>query len=119
MTCDPRQIGCDGNLRGSPDMSFDADPNSGVYVYDTTPYQRSVGWWVVGGTSLSSPALAGIVNLAGHFSASTFAELGTAYGNIGSANFRDILTGAAGGNSCASGWDAVTGVGSPLGLVGK
>ena len=100
-------------------MSFDADTNSGVYVYDTTPYQGGRGWWMVGGTSLASPALAGVVNLAGHFSAATFVELATVYSNSGTANFRDILTGTAGTHTCASGWDAVTGVGSPLGLVGK
>jgi subtilase family serine protease len=105
--------------RGAPDLSFDADPNSGVYVYDSTPYERSSGWWVVGGTSLASPALAGVVNLANHFYTSAFAELGKVYGNLGTSDFRDIVMGRAGMNFCEVGWDAVTGVGSPLGLTGK
>lgn len=108
-----------GSSRGVPDMSFDADPNSGAYVYDTTPYNGSTGWWIVGGTSLASPSLAGVINLADHFAASGTAELGTIYANLGSGNFRDIVTGTAGSFSCAAGWDPVTGVGSPLALVGK
>jgi subtilase family serine protease len=49
--------------RQTPDLSFDADPNSGVYVYDTYGYS---GWIIVGGTSVSSPSLAGILNNAGN-----------------------------------------------------
>ncbi len=53
-----------GSQRGVPDFSFDADPNTGVAVYDSTRCQGLQGWMVFGGTSVSSPALAGIVNLA-------------------------------------------------------
>jgi len=45
--------------RVTPDFSFDADPRSGVYVYDTYGYG---GFVIVGGTSVASPSLAGIVN---------------------------------------------------------
>jgi len=58
-----------GSSRGVPDVSFDADPNTGAWVFDSTPVGGSTsgccgvrGWWIVGGTSLSSPALAGVVN---------------------------------------------------------
>jgi len=44
--------------RDTPDIAFDADPGSGVYVYSIS----DGGWFVVGGTSVASPALAGIVN---------------------------------------------------------
>ena len=65
-----------GSYRGVPDMSFDADPNTGVWVYDTFPMDiyDYYSWWIVGGTSLSAPALAGIVNRAGHFAASSNVE---------------------------------------------
>src|SRR5213596_2512176 len=53
--------------RSAPDFSFDAYPHSGVSVYDSTQCQGLSGWLVFGGTSVSSPSLAGIVNLAGHF----------------------------------------------------
>src|SRR5579864_5084076 len=49
--------------RATPDMSFNADPASGAWIY--SGYGLG-GWGVVGGTSLSSPALAGIVNRMGN-----------------------------------------------------
>jgi subtilase family serine protease len=47
--------------RSTPDVAFDADPNSGVEVYSTPPGGRSGSWQVVGGTSLGSPSWAGII----------------------------------------------------------
>jgi subtilase family serine protease len=113
-----------GAMRGAPDFSFDANPNSGVSVYDSTPCQGSSGWLVFGGTSVSSPSLAGIVNLAGHLYPDTKTELGMIYADYASptyypADFRDILSGTAGSFSAKSGWDFVTGVGSNKGLSGK
>jgi subtilase family serine protease len=108
-----------GSKRGSPDFSFDADPNTGVSVYDSTSCQGLSGWLVFGGTSVSSPSLAGIVNLAGGASDSVW-ELTTIYSNFGnSSDFRDITSGTAGSFSCKVGWDFVTGVGSDQGLSGK
>src|SRR5438309_4230485 len=37
------QVGCNGK-RATPDVSLDADPASGVSVYDTTRYQGQAGW---------------------------------------------------------------------------
>jgi len=108
-----------GSARGVPDVSFDGDPASGAYIYDTTPYNNQTGWWIIGGTSLAAPSVAGVINLAGSFYASSTVELNTIYGGLGSANFRDILTGTAGSFSCTAGWDFVTGIGSPYGLIGK
>jgi hypothetical protein len=47
--------------RGIPDVSFDADPETGVAVLDTTPVNGQSGWFQVGGTSLGAPAWAAIV----------------------------------------------------------
>jgi len=102
------------------DVSAVADPNTGVAVFDSTPFQGLSGWLVFGGTSVASPSLAGVVNLAGHFYANTNAELTAIYGDLGNANdFRDILSGTAGSFSATAGWDFVTGVGSNQGLLGK
>ena len=112
------------NARGVPDYSFDGDPNSGVSVYDSTSCQGISGWLVFGGTSVSSPALAGIVNSAGS-NTSSAAELSLLYmgvtnnGSTISANFRDILSGTAGSFSAKAGWDFVTGIGSTITLIGK
>jgi subtilase family serine protease len=50
--------------RATPDVAFDGDPNTGVpvYVTQTTPFGGSQGSWLTfGGTSLGSPAWAGII----------------------------------------------------------
>ena len=114
-----------GSTRGVPDISSDADPNSGVWVMDSIPADGQGGpgsWWIVGGTSVASPTLAGIVNSAGHFFASTNAELTTVYDNLGTANFRDITQGSCffyNGFFAGKGWDFCTGVGSPHGKGGE
>jgi subtilase family serine protease len=106
--------------RSVPDFSFDADPNSGVSVYDSTSCKGLSGWLVFGGTSVASPSLSGIVNRAGHFYASSVFELSTIYANYtNSTDFRDILSGTAGSYSAGPGYDFVTGVGSNQGLSGK
>jgi subtilase family serine protease len=66
-----------GSQRGTPDLAADASPASGVLVYSTT---GCGGWCIVGGTSVSSPVLAGIVNQTGSFLGSTNAELTKTYG---------------------------------------
>ncbi len=110
-------------MRGIPDFSFDADPNTGVSVYDSTSCQGRSGWLVFGGTSVASPSLSGIVNSAGNFYSPSQQELVTIYGTYSSTSyatdFRDITSGTAGSNTAGVGWDFVTGVGSDLGLVGK
>jgi kumamolisin len=106
--------------RSAPDFSFDADPNSGVSVYDSTRCQGRSGWLVFGGTSVSSPSLAGIVNLAGHFAPSSVSELTTIYSNRSNASdFRDITSGSAGSFRAGAGYDFVTGVGTNQGTSGK
>ncbi|RKP46325.1 peptidase S8/S53 subtilisin kexin sedolisin [Trinickia fusca] len=109
-----------GSRRGAPDFSFDADPRSGVSVYDSTSCQGYSGWMVFGGTSVAAPSLAGIVNSAGKFNSSSTSELTTIYSNMPNAlDFRDITSGMAGSHSAGPGWDFVTGVGSNQGFNGK
>ncbi len=114
-----------GSKRGIPDFSFDADPASGVAVYDSTSCQGQSGWLVFGGTSVASPSLAGIVNLAGHFYSSSAQQLSAMYSDVISpdswnpTDFRDILTGTARRNTAKAGWDFVTGIGSNQGVLGK
>jgi kumamolisin len=119
--------------RQTPDLSFDADPASGVYVYDE--YNGNGGWWIVGGTSVASPALAGIVNNAANKLGSYFLpsvnptgyfineENNQLYSQLPDLtsykkNFYDVKTGS---NGCFVGasWDYCTGVGSPRGKLGK
>src|SRR5664280_1385061 len=75
---------------------------------------------VVSGTSVASPALAGIINDAGGFKTSSNAENTLIYSNLGfSSYFTDITSGSCGTHSATTGWDFCTGVGVDHGLVGK
>jgi kumamolisin len=101
-----------GTHRGVPDLSADADPNSGPAMYDA---DGGFGWFQVGGTSVSSPYLAGTVDAAGKLRTSSKSELTVIYGEYANAtkykaDFRDITTG---GSECKVGWDFCTGVGVP------
>jgi subtilase family serine protease len=112
-----------GNQRGTPDWSFDADPATGVSVFDSTRCQGLSGWMVFGGTSVSSPSLAGIANLAASQGGSTGSGLAyslyNTYNGPGySLDFRDIASGN-NGYAATTGWDFVTGIGSGIGLLGK
>ena len=46
-------VSCAGK-RATPDIALDANPNSGVSVYDSVAYDDQSGWWTVGGTSAST-----------------------------------------------------------------
>jgi hypothetical protein len=105
--------------RGVPDVSAAADPNSGLWVWDS----GNGGWYIVGGTSASSPIWAGIVSAAGSNAGSSAAELRTIYKNRGNrTDFTDVKSGVCGpwnGNLTLPGYDLCTGVGSPAGYAGK
>jgi subtilase family serine protease len=58
------QVNC-GGKRATPDISLDADPASGVSVYDSTRYQGQKGRRTVGRTSASSPMWAARAAVAG------------------------------------------------------
>jgi len=97
------QVGCAGK-RATPDVSLDADPASGVSVYDTTRYQGQSGWFRVGGTSASSPMWAGRAAVAGVVVSSAYV-----YGNT--ISYRDITSGN-NGAACLVGFDLCSGRGS-------
>lgn len=95
--------------RAVPDVAYDANPNSGFQVYDST---GSGGWVVVGGTSAGAPQWAALRAIKSGIS------LGSLYGSP-TKNYRDITSGTNGscGSQCNAkkGYDLVTGLGTPLG----
>jgi subtilase family serine protease len=97
--------------RAVPDVSYDADPNTGVLVYDSTPYQGFSGWWVVGGTSAGAPQWAAIQALGLSANNNNFYQ--DAKSASYSSYFRDITVGS-NGYPATTGYDLVTGLGSPL-----
>src|SRR6266702_4428888 len=117
-----------GGLRGNPDVSYDADPASGVAVFDSLGDQGFKNWIQVGGTSAGSPQWAALNAIANVGRASPLSSTPTttptnlAIYNIAktaySTNFRDITSGTNGscGSVCTAGtnYDFVTGLGSTL-----
>jgi Subtilase family len=47
--------------RSTPDVSFDANPSTGVDIYETSPRSGQGSWRIYGGTSLGAPVWAGIM----------------------------------------------------------
>lgn len=101
---DYAQSGCDG-ARAAPDLSLVADPASGVSIY-TTLFGHT-GWFVIGGTSASSPMVAAAAAVTRRVVDDAFV-----YGNF--VEYRDITVGANAG-PCVIGYDLCSGRGSPLG----
>lgn len=117
-----------GDARGVPDISFDGNPNTGVWVYCGTSCGASDqgGWYIVGGTSVGSPAIAAMVNSAGGFAANSDIEHQKLYAHLGTASFFNVNLGVCGpyagfftvSTNAAKLWDFCTGLGSPRGLSG-
>jgi kumamolisin len=97
-----------------PDVAGDADPASGYIVrVDGTNT-------VIGGTSAVAPLWAGLIALMSEAMTAKGQKLGfltpKLYDpSIAAQAFRDITTGDNGDYAAKKGWDACTGLGSPIG----
>ncbi|GLY79744.1 peptidase S8 [Actinoallomurus iriomotensis] len=104
--------------RTAADVSADADPMTGLAVYDSFEFS---GWRVFGGTSASAPLLAAMYALAG---VPGTADQPSSFPYARPWAFNDIVTGANG--SCGGsylctavvGYDGPTGIGTPNGVAG-
>jgi hypothetical protein len=110
--------------RTNPDVAYNADPNTGVAVYDTVSYHGQTGWFQVGGTSAGAPQWAALVAiadqgraLAGHSSLDGPGQTLPAIYQMAttgqSTYFHDVTKGN-NGYSAGPGYDLVTGLGSPV-----
>ncbi len=107
-------------FRTVPDVSADADPNTGVSEYDPYDFGTATPWIVEGGTSLSSPLWAGFIAIADQGRAlQSLSPLGgptqtlpALYG-IPASDYHDITVGF-NGFDAGPGYDYVTGRGSPI-----
>ncbi len=109
------------NFRQNPDVSFDANPNTGVAIYDSWDFGSSAPWIQIGGTSLSAPCWAGLIAIADQLRVAQ--GLTTLDGPtqtlpklyaLPAADFHDITSGSNGGFSAKAGYDEVTGLGTPI-----
>ncbi len=107
------QSGLSYAKRAVPDLSADANPSTGVLVIVNGQENQ------FGGTSVSSPVLAGLIGLVNSQRiAAGKSDIGLLdtfiYPLLGTNNFRDIKSGSNGGYSAKVGYDLVTGIGAPL-----
>ena len=94
----------------TPDVAFDANPNTGVPVYDSYNNGTTFPWSQFGGTSLSAPCWGGLISIFDQGRVSV--GLGTLDGpsqtlpmlyNMPSDAFHDITSGSNGGFSAGAG----------------
>ncbi len=108
--------GTSATQRTAPDISIDADPNTGVYVLDS----YDGGYFQVGGTSLACPMMAGLISIAdqgrilnGLTTLDGYSQTLPDLYSLSKANFHDITTGN-NGYAAGTGYDLATGIGSPI-----
>jgi hypothetical protein len=108
--------------RTVPDVSFVADPNTGVWVADAYNLSDSNPWEVAGGTSLSAPAWAGLFALVNQgravagqqtLNSAGPADAQTALYNLPQRDFNIITSGTNGDFTAQAGYNLVTGLGTP------
>ncbi|MEZ0064293.1 subtilase family serine protease [Streptacidiphilus sp. MAP12-20] len=125
-----------GAMRGVPDISLQASSGTGMLVYTSLPPDGngglncagtpcSTGWYDIGGTSLSCPQWAGLVAIADQINGGGLGLINPALYKVAAnptqyaADFNDITVGnntanpTVPGYSATTGWDAVTGLGTP------
>ena len=102
--------------RTTPDLAYDADPNTGVAVYISN-YAGQTGWLSCGGTSAGPPQWAALFAIANSLRVSSINGANTALYNAGNSNYtgnyRDITSGSNGKYSATAKYDYVTGLGTP------
>jgi subtilase family serine protease len=120
ITCGSAGFTC----REVPDVSADADPNTGYDIY----FSGLGGWTTIGGTSAAAPTWASLTTLADASSACTtpvgfanpglYAAAREAYGS----DFNDVRSGnnsydGVTGYAAGTGYDMASGLGSPKGTA--
>lgn len=96
-------VGCE-HRRAVADVAADADPSTGVAIYDSVPYPYEekgkrlstvLNWVPVGGTSLASPIIASMFALAGGAQEVEYPAK-TLYSHLGSKLLHDVTSGGNG-----------------------
>lgn len=128
-----QQTAQQSGARSTPDVAYDADPNTGFAVYDSIPYQGATGWQEIAGNSAGAPQWAAIVAIANQGRAtnglapldglsqtlpslySVYAPAGSSGNSAYTADFHDVED--AGDNRADTpatlNYDTATGLGSP------
>jgi len=106
--------------RTTPDVAYDANPDTGFSVYDSVPVQGHTGWETIGGTSGGSPQWAALIAIAdqgrafaGKPSLDGATQTLPAIYKLPESDFHDISTGN-NGYLASAGYNPVAGRGTPL-----
>jgi subtilase family serine protease len=126
-----------GAARGVPDIAFQASAGTGALIYITLPPDGlsglicgsspcSTGWYDIGGTSLATPQWAGLAAIGAQMKGHGLGPINNALYTIASnpakyaADFYDVATNntnqadpSVPGYPATTGWDPVTGLGTP------
>ena len=112
-----------GGMRATPDVAYDADPNTGFGVYDSLNNGTTTPWGQWGGTSDAAPQWAGIIAIADQGRAAAgesfldgVSQVLPKLYSVEASGFNDITSGSSGGSpvySAGTGFDLCTGLGSP------
>ncbi|HZW33685.1 MAG TPA: hypothetical protein VFF52_23390, partial [Isosphaeraceae bacterium] len=107
-------------FRTIPDVAFDADPSTGVAVYDSYDNTGAGPWETIGGTSLAAPSWAALIAIAdqgrtaaGGTTLDGATQTLPALYALPAADFHDITSGGNGGSNSGPGYDEATGLGTP------
>jgi subtilase family serine protease len=126
--------------RGVPDIALQASATTGALVYTSLPPDGnsglicgsapcSTGWYDIGGTSLSCPQLAGLVAIADQINGGGLGLINPALYEVAAnpaqyaSSYFDVTTGNnqldpdVPGYPATTGWDPVTGLGTPNAAV--
>jgi subtilase family serine protease len=98
--------------RTSPDVGYDADPNTGFAVYDS--YAGGGGWGQYGGTSAGAPQWAALFAIADQGRATPLSTSGALNGLYGLLSTSNTINTTYLHDVSPAGYDLVTGLGSPL-----
>jgi subtilase family serine protease len=99
------QQGLGDSMRDAVDVSYDADPNTGLLVVE------SGSTFQVGGTSAGAPQWAALIALANQANSQKYGAINSKLYKL--ATYHDITVGSDGFFSASKGWDYPTGLGTP------
>ena len=103
--------------RTTPDVSYNAYPSTGFYVYDSVPDAAgATGWFAYGGTSAGAPQWAALIALADQGRAQLgrgpLADAQFGVYHLSTLDFHDVTSGS-NGYAATAGYDVATGLGTP------
>ncbi|HEY2759514.1 MAG TPA: S53 family peptidase, partial [Pirellulales bacterium] len=113
--------------RGTPDVSWDADPQTGFAVYDSFAFGAATPWETIGGTSAGAPQWSALLAIADQGRAlvgkSSLSNAQAIMYGLPKSDFHDITVGnndylglglGLTGNAAGPGYDLASGIGTPI-----